>query len=233
MGRLMKRDREILKHIARYRLTTDDVLLQLFFEHTEYQNAIDRVMKRLARQGWVRSYAYRGTSKYHMLGLKAARLLDAPHFPRPFTEQTLPALVAVLCYCMRFGVKRIPERLFEKDFPSLCFPEFSGVSYYANNTIDPPRNRLHLIIVDRNNTIRRLNRVISDALVRRYRMASFRDLIQQNYFALTLVTTSERRKRFIEGKLEDHGRMVPIRVRVVPEYAPLLGSDVSQQGRRR
>jgi len=233
MGRLMKRDREILKHIARYRLTTDDVLLHLFFEHTEYKNAIDRVMKRLARQGWVRSYAYRGTSKYHMLGLKAARMLDAPHFPRPFTEQTLPALIAVLCYCVRFNVKRIPDRDFEREFPTLCFPEFAGVSYYANNTIDPPRNRLHLIIVDRNNTIRRLNRVINEAVVRRYRLPSFRDLIVKNHFALTVVTTSERRKRFIEAKIEKHSRLVPLRVRVVPDYAPLLGSDVSQQGRRR
>ena len=50
---------------------------------------------------------------------------------------------------------------------------------------------------------------------------------------LTVVTTSERRKRFIEAKIEKHSRLVPLRVRVVPDYAPLLGSDVSQQGRRR
>lgn len=229
----MKRDREILKHIARYRLTTDDVLLQLFFEHTEYKNAIDRVMKRLARQGWVRSYVYRGTEKYHMLGLKAARLLDAPHYPRPVTEQTLPALIAILCYCVRYKVKRIEESGLAKEFASLCVPEFAGASYYADRTIDPPRTRLHLIIVDRNNTIRRLNRVVSRAVVRRYRYASFHDLIQKQHFALTIVTTSERRKQFIEKKIENESRLVPHRVRVVPDYAPLLGSDLSQQGHRR
>lgn len=72
--RLQERDREILAHIRRYRLSTPEVLHKLFFDDSE-RNAVTKVTTRLTELEFLQNHPLFGTNRYFTLGSRGARAM--------------------------------------------------------------------------------------------------------------------------------------------------------------
>lgn len=119
MPALQDRDRAILYHVCRYRLSINPVLEQLFFRNVKTRNTI---VQRLREQGLlsVQEKAF-GANRAMSYYFPSEMLLTRAGFPssraKPLTEQDLNVSLAVLGFCCLSGRDRL--RLDREEVASL------------------------------------------------------------------------------------------------------------------
>jgi len=87
------RDEQILRHIARHRLSIRPVLQQLFFKSSD---AAGNVINRLVRAGMLESSKLPGGHSYYQLTDKGAQALGLQKAPRVRDVRGVPAALAAL-----------------------------------------------------------------------------------------------------------------------------------------
>ena len=115
--RLTARDRAILKHVMRYRITTNEVLHRTMFAGMA-ANSVTKVTRRLCRMEYLRQFPLIHPQSYFVAGERAVRDFGISiHRTRPLGPQSLPVEYAVLAYStlgqethMRLTVGEISER---------------------------------------------------------------------------------------------------------------------------
>ena len=96
--RLTERDRAILRHIMRYRITTNEVLHRTMFAGMA-ANSVTKMTRRLCRMQYLRQFPLIHPQTYFVAGERAVRDFGiSVHRTRPLGPQSLPVEYAVLAY---------------------------------------------------------------------------------------------------------------------------------------
>ena len=210
------RDRQILDHVYRYRLTTREFLQREFFPDAG-DSAVSKVVGRLVGAGWLREYRLGNGVTYCVLGRQGREAVGASaKRGRRFTEQSFPAAYGFLAFCVGQSVRRLTSAEFGTAFPELCRERMKTGGYYVDAR--QPAGRLGTVLLDRGNHPKQLLRKLDRLLVQHYRSPGFVALIQAGRFCVTIITAWPVKQRMLETavKLAVHG---PARVEVttVPE----------------
>lgn len=98
MARLSDRDQRIIEHVARHRITTNEVVHKLFFSGQQ-PNAVTKVTARLCRSGFLRKFPLFHPRCYFRLGPQSIQLLVlSEHRIRPLGPQSLPIEFGALAW---------------------------------------------------------------------------------------------------------------------------------------
>ena len=225
--RLVDRDYEILDHLARYRMTTRDVLHRLFFDDSEV-NAVTKVTSRLTEHGFLNKYEWAPNRNYFVIGQESARIIGvSPKKCKPLGPQALPKEFATLMFCCLSDVAR--ERLkvsdLQKQFPDLLARKIDNSHYYLDRTEDGAV-RLAFIRVDQGGTADHIARRCEKDINDRSNMASFRELVQTDRFMITVITASDNKAGIIRETIKRRRWPVRFRVAVVKDLALLITRSV-------
>ena len=203
--RLTDRDRAILDHLARYRLTTIEALHRLFWEPTTTANAVSQVLARLAAGGYVQRIeeSLSGSQNYYLLTAEAAREYgEDEDFARPPGTTSLIHHYLMLEFCCLGDARRehITAQEIRTGFPNLNGRGIARNAYF--HTFDEPP-RLGWLEVDCGNHAETRAKKCRKQFAKRYEAQElrFRELADEGRFGIVLVTTSEGKKRALERAL--------------------------------
>lgn len=225
---LTQRDRRILDHVKRYRITTNEALLTRFFQ-PEGLNALKTVRKRLVGPYLQSRPLGIARRHYYQLTPATARMVGEPEeVAAPLGMQALPRAFAVLAFCCLSGK---PHERLHRDELREEYPEIAAASFaaHADFCIDEwaGRARLARIIVDYGGEYPALIRKCrSFLLTARQNIAGFADMLHQDAFAIVIITAEETKKQSIISALARHPLEVNVRVSVLPELTILLNPRV-------
>ncbi|MDZ4686581.1 MAG: hypothetical protein SH850_16040 [Planctomycetaceae bacterium] len=221
--RLQERDYEILEHVRRYRLTTPEVLHQLFFDDSD-RNAVTKVTSRLCLHEFLKSHPLYAGYSYYSLGRRGAKVVGlSPIKAGPLGPQAKYREYGTLAFCCRQPVRR--ERLLASEFLKR-HPDCSSGRHEAGHYYDDHHEshvRLGFIWVegagDVNHVIHKVRHEIIDE---RRSIPSLRMMIDEGRFVVAIVTLHEEKKTEIINALKQRQGPVSFRVVVVPELRHLL-----------
>ena len=219
---LTARDRQILEFIARYRLATDDILWKQFFADVQDHGPVRKVASRLVERNYLREFTLRDRVSYYVLAPRGCRALEIPaKEARPFTEQSLPAALAIAYFCVAKGVIRYTAAEFRERFPKYCRPGLQASAYFLENL--GSQLCLNLFLIDRGVAPKGLLRKIAEAISKRYQLREFARLIQNRRFRIVVLTGLVAKQRDLEKAIsEKHRGPAKVLVEVVPELGTLL-----------
>lgn len=220
--RLTDRDREILAHIGRHRLTTMQAVHRLFFPGLQAE-AAESTLRRLREAGFIESRRLFEAARYYYLTKLAANEVGCPDsVTRPPGPQSITAHFGVLAYCC---LMTKPRRLltfdeFRTAYPTLHEPGLPSSRYYVDDD-DPARPRLGWIEVDVGANIHPLVRKCHHRISRRLSLPSFRELIREKGFLVVLVTGNAGKAEKLKRAIDNDRPLVEIRLAVCPDLGRL------------
>jgi len=229
--RLSKRDRAIIEHVFRYRISTREVIAQSFFEpHGLKLDAATSCLRRLAapyqrgqnekerrysgRSFYLRSqlFSASGTVYYHLTTRGARVVASTAEFPhralekldRPLNPQALAKHFSILSFCCFPGSqrKKITFHEVRTQLAPFAIPGVASDRYYFDLSETPPR--LGFIRVDYARTkAETCVRKCYDDLLKRYTHDRFRKRILEGRFVVTLITPTEERRSQLVRTADD------------------------------
>jgi hypothetical protein len=228
MSELNDRDRRILEHVIRYRLTIQEFLHRLFFADAQL-NAVTKVTSRLTDAGWLARHELPRGRSYFVPGGRAVEAFSLPPgCTRPFSETTLPTAYGVLAYCVGSGNVRLTARDFETHLKALAVKGLIKDPHVIDKACQP--HRLSLLIVDRDNTPERLLTKVARAVSKRHDEAAYERLIEEGRFSVTIVTaTAEKQAATARLAERREDRSVPVSVAVAPELAHVWPEQIGRR----
>lgn len=141
--------------------------------------------------------------------------------PRPFTEQSLPAALAIAYFCVANGVAMFTAAEFRERYPYLCRPRLKAAGYYVEEV--EGRMFLRLLLVDRAAEPKHVVGKVKSKIAQRYKVREFAKLIQMRRFAVVILTGFAAKKHEIEAAVRAaHKGPAAVRVEVVPEVGAFL-----------
>ncbi len=243
--RLTDRDRRILKHVERQRMTTIEAVQTVFFPHNE-RDAAKSTLRRL--YGAPPDHLYLcpepldARRVYYRLTPKGARLIGAAkEAARPLGLQARVERYALLWFfCVECPGKRTPfhPRKFPEQF-KLQGERLPRKNFYVEEDASG-EVCLGYVMVDHRADTRRLVRKAAATLQRFLRRGWFDEYLRAGAFALTVLTATEEKQKSLERALQrrlpeflrphlDHlgavaGETLPLKlsVRIVPGLADVL-----------
>jgi len=253
--RVTDRDRRILKHVQRQRMTTVDAVQALFFAD-KTRDAAKSTLRRL--YGTPPKYRYLQPEPldarrvYYRLTPAGARLIGATKdAARPLGLQARVQRYALLWFfCIDDSQKRSAFHLrkFPEQFP-LKGERLPQQTFYIEED-DNGAVRLGYTLVDHRADSRRLIRKAGTTLQRFLRRGWFDDYLRAGAFALTVLTATDEKRHALErglrrrlpGVLRPHlqqlglpaGDELPLElaVRVVPALADVLPGTAGEGSQR-
>lgn len=238
-------DRSVLTHVARYRLTTPEILAPTgLLPNTEPRTA-ERVLKRLAQEEWLvagelipETPAPERTC-YQLTPRAAEQIGQTAEFASPLARAARIECwtIATFCCCGDVFRQLFTKHEFQQKFQQLWFPG-QPVRYYLEPDPTGPA-RLAFLKVDADG-VGRWDRLIDScarflrqrtdtehvAAGHRPQVAAFRQLLQKGQFQFTVLTALPDKQRAIELELERRvaaGESVPpMRVHVIAGLFELL-----------
>lgn len=221
--RLGDRDYEIFEHVARYRLTTREVLQRLFFPDSEL-NAVTKVTSRLCDHEYLVRHELTPPRCYFTPGRAVARLLGiSQKCARPLGPQALFREYATLAFCCLSAEHR--QRLTVRDMSKRFAPLLEGGGdsshFYLDN--DGEVTSLAYIRVDGGGTADHVVRKCRQDVDSRYVRPAWRQLIDGGRFMLAIVTASEPKADEIKRSLSKQVWPVRFRMEVIPDLMQLMG----------
>lgn len=229
-ARLVDRDYDILDHVARYHLTTRDVLHLLYFDDSEL-NAVTKVTSRLCEFGFLCSHRLYANKNYFVLGPAGARLLGiSPKKSKPIGVQALPEKYAILQYCCLspHDREKLQVRELAAYLGTLQGKGLKAANYYVDQ--DGTTARLAQMRVDLGGTAAHVVRKCRDDLERLVMLPAIDSLVRKNEFMLAILTTSAQKEKDIQDALLRHSWPIVFRVEAVADLGPLLANQYQRRG---
>lgn len=207
------RDRTIVDFVARYRLTTNEVLHNVIFDGC-LANAVTKVTARLCRGDYLRKFPLYYPRSYFTLGSRATALLGLPeHRALPLGPQSLPAEYSVLVFATmgHSGRLRLTRAELVERFPALTTGFIEQAYCYEQEN-----NVLELVRVDLGGAPDHVARKCKIDIDSRCEVLPFSELLIQKRFRLVVVTgTTEKAaaiNRALEPRLWPDGLLIHIAV---------------------
>lgn len=219
---LTRRDRQLLRFVARYRAATEAMLRRALFTPASRRTNVHRVVRRLVRQGLLQQVKLGPGRGYVVLTPRGCRAIDvSDRAPRPLTEQSLPVALAIAWFCIRTGVARFTDQEFRQRYPELWKAGLRSSAYYLTET--PQGLKLGIFLVDRGGTPRRLKGKIRRLITQRAALPAFAALIEAKRFHVTVLTGLPAQQQHLRRHLKRRFfRRVEIDVALIPELGELL-----------
>jgi len=248
---LTDRERRILDHVFRFRLTTRDVLYKCFFEaHGLKTDAMTSVLRDIAapykprmtaeeRDRLARSYhlfpkpLYGKVIYYHLtrLGIRAVGAEnDLPpqvlnKLGRGLNHDTRAKRYAILAFCCLAGHRRekITSREFRSRLAEFHIPGCPTDAYYFDMDQSPPRLGFMRLDYARTRPDACLAKCADD-VVKRLANDHFRKRADQGLFVVSLLTPTEPRKELLEKSRATLETRVASRIEIhhVPQLDTVL-----------
>ena len=160
------------------------------------------------------SYCVLASRAFQILGMK-------PRTPRPLTEQTLPAVLAVAKYCVDNQLSRMTSQEFTETFPELCRRGMNSSNYVLID--DNGKSKLQILLVDRGGAAHRIKSRVKRIIGQRKEIPEFASLMQAGRFRIPVLTGTEEQIAKIQRRVA-RSKFAPVEVTayVIPELAELL-----------
>lgn len=198
---LTSRDRQVLEHVARYRMTTSTTLRQSLFPQLS-ANAVGKIVNRLYRAGLLAKYPLVHPSPYFVLGAKGANVLGlGSHRTTPLGPQALPIDYAVLLYCVLGQQPR--HRLLSHELFELC-PWLPPPMTAVPHCLDPRQRVLELVRVDLGGPADHVARRAVQDIAARRRLPEFLALLAEGRFRLVVITATKNKSQALRSALQQH-----------------------------
>lgn len=224
--KLQDRDRNVIKHIARYRMTVKEALLRMPCFENSSEEVVKKALGRLRRGGYVSSKPlYENRSYWHLTPRGANEALEHERLGAPLKEEPKRRAFAILSFCCLGDTPRtrLTPREFKEKFPSFYVPG-DRVDYY----LDKERKvaRLGYIRVDSRGLSSRWTRIIGQLhrdIQKRADRPAFRDLILQRRFAIAVLTATEEKAERLQELVDEQNfpPEIELKFHVIPELIPL------------
>jgi len=223
-------DQQILRHVARHRITTPEIVHRLFYPN-ESSEAVKSRLRRL-RSIYLQSRPLYGRRVYYQLTPKAAALLSEPvEITRPLGRIALPRAYAALAYCCSedddsdVGARRMLSREeFHRVFSFLVQSgiRFQPQTYFADRD-QSGELRLGRIVVDQAGPPDKLARKCVSIVRNARQHKMFGRLIVEDRFLLAVLTASPEMASWLQTDLMDRfGGQIRLSVEAVPELLDVL-----------
>lgn len=218
---LSERDWEIIRHVHRYRVSTERVLWGQFFAELGL-DATRKAVSQLVTEGWLQKRPLAGQSKFLTLDTRGNCISGLTERARHrFSEQTLLEHFAVLFFCMRSGYERLTVADLRAMDPKFAKQPYLGRAYYVRQT--NAGLNLSCCLADRGKSPRRLITRAHSVLASRYRSLRYTELIQDGRFSITILTAFPSMLEPLQLEIQErHQSRAAIFVEVVPEMAEFL-----------
>ena len=220
------RDRQIIEHVSRFRMTTNSALKRLLFSEVQ-PNAVTKVTTRLCRKNILARYTLCHPRTYLTLGPIGAQQLGLPaHRTLPLGPQSLPTEYAVLAYSAFTDPPRLRLTAAElhDDYPWLPSP-FRDFPHCRTPALSPVV--LELLRVDLGGKPDHVIRKCSRDIDARMEIPEFAQLVRAGCFRLVIVTATAQKAASLRLALDHHVWPVGIQfhLAVVPDLLIILGAS--------
>ena len=223
---IRSRDRQIVDHIARHRITTNDVLHKLYFSACQ-PNAVTKVTARLCRAQWLSKFPLFHPRSYFTLGPLAAKRLGVPlQRTLPLGPQALPIEYAALAYvASKTAHRRLTSAELQELWPSLVGP-LAEFPYCLDESAKPPV--LELIRVDLGGKPDYVARKCEADYQARRVLSDFDEWLDQRRFRLVVITGATQKAALIQNALEQHlwPERLSIHLAVIPKLLLLTARNL-------
>ena len=222
---LTERDRAMVGFVARYRIGTESIFHQLYFDPQDTLENVSRVVRRLEKRGLLRKVLCGTEFTYVVMTKRGLRLLGLPpRTPRPLTEQSLPVVLSIASYCAREGIRRLTNQEFFQLYPELWRPGLKSSNYALVNSDDGVK--LAMMIVDRGGAARRIRERVRRVIAQRGRLPAFVSLMSEKRFRVVVLTGFPEQQRKIDERIAKC-KFAP--VEVVSDLVPDLGDILTMR----
>lgn len=216
----MPRDRGILAHVARHRLTTVAVLRQALFPDLS-QTAVTKIVSRLCRNHYLGKFTLHHPLRYYVLGDAGVKLLGlGTHRSDALGPQALPLEYAALLYAM---LGKQPRTRLTRGELLERFPWFPERWADACHCHDEAGNVLELLRVDFGGTADHVARKCVRDIHLRSQTHDFLKLLSSGRFRLVLITATPEKGAALRLALDRHDwpRGLLLHLSVIPELLML------------
>ena len=210
---------EVLKHLRTFRVTTAEILRELFFPSGTAEG-VKSFLQRLRARGLIASADLYGTTDYHYLSNEGLRLFgDPPRRRKALDPNTLAESYGTLLFCTRGGKSRTKLRKdqFAAKFPELVVRGMRATNYFLDDEEEP--RRIGFLYVDRGiETSRVARRVGQVGIKKRLEHDTWRtNILHSRRFSVGIVTPTEQKVTTLRARLERDWEFVTFRFEVAPE----------------
>ncbi|MCR9296204.1 MAG: hypothetical protein NXI32_26110 [bacterium] len=226
----LDRDYEILQHLARYRLTTREVLHSLFFSDSDI-SAVSKVTTRLCDNGLLNRYTL-GNRVYFVVGSTGAKLVGVKEDKtKAMNLQAFIDNFAFLQFC--FTNDKARERLLVSEVqrylgtlegkglrPSMFFVDAENGGNLAAVRVDHGAQSAHIL------------RKLREYLERVVTNPKIAQLIRERRYLLYILTSTEEKRVDLLDSWTRQPWPVAVRVEVVPGLAPIVADSIIQRRKR-
>lgn len=223
--RLQDRDREILAHVSRYRLSTPEVLHRLFFADSE-RNAVTKVTTRLTELTFLDNHPLFGTNRYFTLGRLGARAMGRKQkIVGALGPQSLYRDFGALGFFCAENTQRqkltVSELARDPQFAPLLAREIDNSHYYWDE--HEGEKLLGYLWVEGGGPIEHIVRKVQQRIIApRMSVPVVASYIQAGGFVVAIVTCTETKRLQIADALRQVTTTAFFRIEVVPDLIHLL-----------
>lgn len=217
---LSARDRLVLDHVARYRLTTIVALRRTPLVGLS-RGGISKIVVRLCDRQFLRSFPLSHPARYFVLGAEGIRALGlSGHRSRPLGPQALPMEFAALVYAT-LG-KRLRLRLIPSEVQTRC-PWLPIKLATAIHCYDEHDDVLELLRIDLGGPPDHVARKCVADINARRPLNEFSTLAHAGKFRLVVITSTPAKGAALRQSLGRHDwpTEVPIHFSIVPDLLTL------------
>lgn len=218
------RERLVLEHVARHRLTTNEVVRRVVVPGLS-QNATAKLLARLCNREYLSRYLLLYPTCYYTLGRLAAQQLGL-NLDRceALGPQALPTEFALLMHAMLGQQNRL--RLTHDEVRRL-YPWLPAALAKAPHCLLPAANALELVRVDLGASADHLARKCVRDLDERQKLSPFRTQLAKGLFRLAVVTGTRAKAAAIRDALDRQGLSPQLLVHftVTADLFALLGNS--------
>jgi len=198
-------DMQILEHVRRFGMTTQEVAHHLFYADATLEAAKSR-LRRLREKGWLatadlsaRTPDLRAKrSYYHLTPQALERLFARPaKYGKAQGPQALFEAYGILLFCCMRSIPRyrFMRSEFEQAYPDLSRPGLPARLYYRD--IEDEQERIGYIYVHRSAHCRRVVRKCREVVAKRFRIPAWARRINQEGIVIAIVTSAPQSARQI------------------------------------
>jgi hypothetical protein len=232
---LTDRDRNILEFVHRYKVANDDLLARKFFGLERRNTNLLRVTRKLIERNFLKRFTFGGRETYLMPTRKGCHAIgQLDRTPKPMTEQSLPAALAMAYYCVRHGVQRFRASEWKRNYPHMHRQGLDASRFYARvedhvfedhdpNDEDDYWFKLGVFMVDSGGAAHRIKSKISKFLKERENLELFMDLVDDGLVQITILTGLDGQQRIVNRHLGgDTFCGARVKTALIPELGELL-----------
>lgn len=194
------RDYRIFDDVIRFRLTTNEAIAKSHLAKAK-SNATVKITRRLARNGWLQSYAFDGRRLYFVAGTRLIQQFGLPiNRCQPLGPQSLATQLSLLEYC--FSQRPSLQLLVEKEIDSIL-GKTSKEQRSLPLAIEPESKNtpLRLIRVDLGGTPAHVAKKLASDVRIRESHDVYAQLIAARNLIIVIITSTDAKKSFIEDAI--------------------------------